>query len=161
MLFLPPAPSCALLTAFCPFYRDHNFTELQAKYVRPLNPSSVRLRTASAGLPFSGQRRLLQAPPAEWDWRGSSAVGPVRPLRKGCAAAWAAAALAAVESKAAINRTLPTLPDLSDSQLLDCATGARGYRSAGCAGGYPGGPGCCSRGFLLHRLCVTQAFHAC
>ncbi|KAL4451876.1 hypothetical protein ABPG75_007538 [Micractinium tetrahymenae] len=63
-----------------PFWKglgeDFNLTELQAKYIRPVNPALVRPRSAgtAAGL----------ALPSEWDWRARQAVPPIRPLRKDC-----------------------------------------------------------------------------
>lgn len=56
-----------------------------------------------------------------------------------CQACWAFAPVAAIESKIFISTNTTNasiLVDLSEQQVLDCASLANGYSSKGCAGGY-------------------------
>lgn len=82
-------------------------------------------RFAALQLPFPCMPRL-------WLGRGRPCM-----LRLACASAGPQAALAAVESRAMIDR-VDLGPNLSEEQLLDCVNAGGGYRSRGCQGGLAG-----------------------
>ncbi len=135
LLLMQAARACRSAEALPPTVlapgRDYNITELQAKYIRPINPAQIQLRG-------SGPVTSALAPSDDWDWRPRKVVPPIRPLRRDCSAGWAEAAAAAVQSRAVISKTVGTLPALSVQQLIDCTAAPRGFLSKGCAGGYPG-----------------------
>jgi C1A family cysteine protease len=69
------------------------------------------------------------------DWRTRGVFNPIRDQSLGgrseCGSCWAFSSVAAVESHHAIKYN--TLPNLSEQQLVDCATS---YGSYGCHGGF-------------------------
>jgi len=68
------------------------------------------------------------------DWRTTGIVTPVKNQGQ-CGSCWAFGATAAHESYQILNRHQPNTINLSEQQLVDCATGSP-YNNEGCNGGY-------------------------
>ena len=68
------------------------------------------------------------------DWVAAGKVTPIK-NQGSCGSCWAFAAVATIESALMIQQNLTTL-NLSEQQLVSCATSAAGYGSLGCNGGY-------------------------
>lgn len=89
-----------------------------------------------------------------------------------CGSCFAYAAVAALESKVLISKGLRYSDyaiDLSEQQLIDCASKAEGYKSDGCNGGYLGDSllyaarcaGCLARTAVLPSVALLNVTIAC
>jgi cathepsin L len=88
----------------------------------PSNVKSIPVEPVNAGFT------------ATIDWRTQGIITPIRNQGQ-CGSCWAFAATAAHETYQVQSRHQPNTINLSEQQLVDCAT-AEPYGNAGCNGGY-------------------------
>jgi KDEL-tailed cysteine endopeptidase len=108
----------------------NQFTDLTANEFKELYISGLpKLEVGSYGCKSFASD--ASGTPASIDWRSKGAVTPVRDQGQ-CGSCWTFSATGAVEGAWSISKG--QLVDLSEQQLVDCATGIN-YGSHGCNGG--------------------------
>ena len=110
-------------------------SSLSAKPPPPPSP-----RPPSPPPPQPPPKSVVVAPPPSVsttiDWVAAGKVTPIKD-QGACGSCWAFSAIATIESALLIRQpNLTTLLNLSEQQLVSCATAAAGYGSLGCNGGY-------------------------
>jgi KDEL-tailed cysteine endopeptidase len=107
-------------------FADLTEAEFREQFSRPLQVGSYGCKSYSSG---------ASSAPASIDWRQKGAVTSVKDQQQ-CGSCWTFATSACAEGAWAISTG--KLIDLSEQELVDCATGIS-YGSHGCNGGQPDG----------------------